>query len=505
MSTVKLPLFGAGVASLGHRQLNPSRLENMYEERQNGIVNARSQSILKRTWGTPLYVEVAADTEFRGMLAFNNILYCIFEDKLYSVSRSRIVTQLQTIDTSTGRVSLINDNGILGIFTTGTSYTYNIATDTLTAIVDGDFAGLNDVKYHNSRAVYAQAGTDTVWVSAAGNLASYDGAAFATAESDANYVQTVVPTQSTLYVIGVRNTESWITVDDSTFPYIPNRGATIPYGTEAPFTAKDVNGTVVFLGQDLVGQRQLIALNNYKATPLLDTAAVQEIQALETVDDAYAMYFQKGGQTFYAITFPTEEKSYLYNFTTGVLSHWSSLKFDYTTDQGNNIYRKGEHLFLDSVSFDNKIIVGDNRSTGQLLFLDDETFTDLNTSETNSILSTVVLPSLFLEDKWLNINTLIFDVERGLTGVSELAQEADDTLPEPILTIKMSKDGGYTFPYTRTVNLGFEGEYAKRIVLRRFGSFRTAVLKLEYSHPSQLAIYNIWAELDTEEDDNNNA
>lgn len=56
-------------------------------------------------------------------------------------------------------------------------------------------------------------------------------------------------------------------------------------------------------------------------------------------------------------------------------------------------------------------------------------------------------------------------------------------MSDHVVEVSYSKDGGYTWSDWRTADLGDDGQYAKRVVFRRFGSSRQFQYKWRISSP----------------------
>ncbi len=500
MSVTRISLIGAGVALTDGKQLSPSSLLNVYEEQLSGVTLGKTDSGLIKTFGTRFEVLVKEGGEFKGWKLVDDLIYVVFDDNLYSLNANNVVTLIDTIDSGNSFVTLEDNGAQLGIFSDAEGNYMPYSSGIVTNISDGDYTGLNYVKYDSrGRGIYVKPGTDEVYVSDILDFSSWDITMFASAESNTALSVCALPTIYGAYIFGVQNTEVWVPTTDLDYPYVPNSGAHIPYGLEAIQSALIINGFPVWLGKNSFGKRNIITVENGKAKLLLDATSAQEIQSLAVVSDAYAATFEINGHIFYAITFPTEEKSYLYDFSTKRLTRWASWIPYIDELTGNSTYRLGKHIFRDILSFNNKIYVADNRATGRILVMDKDIFTDFNTGVDNSIPIEIITPPIYYQDKRITFNQLLIDCEKGVSPYSDLELAQDATLPQPILRISMSKDGGRTFNYNREINLGTLGNYKKRLKLSRWGSASSAVFKFSFSHPSYFGLYNVWVDVDIED------
>lgn len=87
---------------------------------------------------------------------------------------------------------------------------------------------------------------------------------------------------------------------------------------------------------------------------------------------------------------------------------------------------------------------------------------------------------------------VIVDNLRNFT-LEEVAVECnagtwDDYKLSPELLLEVSKDGGNTFGNVRHASLGRTGEYSRRVRFRNLGMCRKCVLRITYSHPTELTL-----------------
>ena len=64
----------------------------------------------------------------------------------------------------------------------------------------------------------------------------------------------------------------------------------------------------------------------------------------------------------------------------------------------------------------------------------------------------------------------------------------DDYELKPMLLLEVSKDGGNTFGNVKSASLGRTGDYSHRVRFRNLGMCRKCVLRITYSHPTELTL-----------------
>lgn len=501
MTIVQLPLTGSGTQS-ENIQFNPSELINLYETTSYGVPGVRSQSALVRTPGTSLAVAVTG--EFRGWIVVNNVLYTVFANTLYSINSAYTKTTLGTIGTSTGRVSMAY-NGFHILIDDGTlGYYWDVAGATLNTIVDADYNPSGFVTYQAQSFVYSEPATNVVWVSDLNTAATWNALNFGSMESDPQTVVCCFAIPAHLFVFGQTNTEVWAQDGAQFFPYQPIQGVNIPYGCASRHSICYTNGTIIFLSKNHQGKAMLIGLgsgqtlSNYGGfVPqlMLDEASMYQFSQLTTLSDAKAATFQMNGHIFYAITFPTDNKSFLLDIATKKIIQWASWHNDGADASGNPVFSLGRHLFDDIIAFNSDIIVADYRG-GAILKLSSGTYQDYQVGTQNSIQASCTLPAISANDQRITINSLVFDCEKGTSIYSQQDIEDNPALNTATFSVSLSKDSGRTFSYTRDVLFGYSGDYSIRAKADKWGTFRYGALRIQTDHPSRIALFGVIADIE---------
>ena len=89
-----------------------------------------------------------------------------------------------------------------------------------------------------------------------------------------------------------------------------------------------------FLGDD----RRIYASNGSQADKISNNSITSQIEQFETIDDAVGFAFSFENQNFYAITFPTEQKTFCFNETIGSDLGWFELSSSAFFDRDSKYY-----------------------------------------------------------------------------------------------------------------------------------------------------------------------
>jgi len=476
--------------------LNPQRLVNLYPTNSFGQESAKTPKALYRTPGTKLFATLPNAGMVRNVLEYRNELYVVSDNILYVVGPSANATRLGTLNTYSGYVSMINNGTQLMLDDGLNGYTYTFSTYVFATIADADFDPSGYVTTQATRAIFIRPDTSEFAISALDDFTSYDVLDFATAESIPQRGVAPFATATDLYILGEKNTEVWSLTQDSLFPYVVRTGVNIPYGLAAKKSIVDIDGQLFFVGRNDQGSKLLIKLSGYTPELAIDEASQYQLSQLETVDDAEAYSFQMNGRIFYAITFPTENKSYLLDIQSKTLIEWSSWYLSGYASSGDPIYVQGRHVGNYYAFFDGKHIVGDYRGGGRLLELDHLTHADYECGVDDSIYFEWSTPVIHKDKYRVYFEALEIDMEVGTSSVSAASGDGTNL---PLLRIALSTNGGRSYGYERIVNFGYTGQYNKRVKLLKWGQFLDGNLKIYGNHPSFIAIYGLIAEVDTED------
>lgn len=499
VSTV-IPLIGSGVQSQGV-QLNPSQLINLYETNSLGVDTAKSKKAIVRTPGTSLKYLVPNLGRYRGHIVWNNILYVVYTTELYSITIGGVITLLNSgtpVTSGSGRVSIVC-NGLQILIEDGTTaWTYTISGGAFAEMTDADYTHTGYVTFQATRGIYAKTTDNTIWASAINDLTSWTATAFSSHESPPQPLVVAFATPIDLYTMGPVNTLVWANTNDVFFPWEPKQGVNIPYGCAARHSVVYTNGTIIWLSKNSQGKALLIGLSGYSPQILLDEAATYQLQQLTTISDAKGATFELNGHIFYALTFPTEEVSFLYDTQTKKFIKWMSWKTEGTDVNGNSIYTLNRHLFDDICEFNNETLIFDYRANGAILKLDTSTYTEYEAGASDSVYCECISPNITANGMRITVNSMELDHEKGMSIYSAEDIVQDPTLNIPLFSVSLSKDGGRTFNYSRDVNFGYSGDYTTRAKLNCWGDFRNGAVKISTDHPSFIGIYNIWADVEVE-------
>jgi hypothetical protein len=418
--------------------------------------------IIRGTPGLSLFVTLPT-SPIRGMLNVNNTLYVVAGNTLYSVSAGGGVTTLGVMTVITSETVGMAFNNTQIIIATGTNgYIYTIATTTLSLISSASYPQTADsVCFMNGFFVVPNPGTGQFFISNVYDGTTWQALQFATAETSPDNLLAVDGLHGTLILWGANHIEYWQDNGGFPFPFQQLVGTAQDWGLAAFNSRAHFNNTMAFLGLNQQGQVQVMMLNGYSPQRISDSNIENIINSFSIVSDAVALTYNVDGHPMYQLTFPSANRSFLYEGTTGM---WSEVQ--------TGVSLQNRHIGNLSVSFANEVYCSDS-STGNIYQFSTYVYTDNGTSIKREVES----KHIQMDGNKFSIDELWFDFELG-----QGLQSGQGSNPQIMLQI--SKDNGETFGNERWTSLGKVGQYGgPRVIYRRLGQSRDFVFKIRLTDP----------------------
>lgn len=365
-------------------------------------------------------------------------------------------TELVTFADDSVQVMIVGDD----------AYRYKIADDSLAKLLINDdtgFFGASSVTFLDSRFVWSVPNSGKIQWS---NLLSTTTTAlnYATAEAQSDNLVRVIASNGQLWLIGVKTTEIWNSTGSQDLPYQRTSGAYIPVGCAAKDSVSAFGSNLIWLSQTEHGNAQIVMTQGYQVSRISNHAIENELASYAQIDDAYAFSYQREGHSFYVISFPTAQKTWVYDAATQM---WHERSFYNTETFSHEHHRANSHCF-----FDGEHLVGD-RANGLVYRL----CPNCQTDNGSLIMRERVTPCLNPQGQ-----RLVFD------EVEIIAQVGQDDNATPMIMLDWSDDKGRTWSNDRQEDLGGIGEYKKRLIFRRLGQSFNRVFRVRMTDAARLIL-----------------
>ena len=463
------PLFGIGTFGKS-KNVSSQQRTNLYTEIDEDPETTTIH--LYPTPGTVLSLSLGSEPS-RGFRAIGNFRYIVNRNSLYKVANDNTFTNVGTLLTSTGRVSM-SDNGTQLIIVDGTAgapgggYIYNMNTLVFAQITDVDFPGGDTVDFLNGYFIVNKPNSGEFWISALYDGLVWDVLDFATAESNPDNLVAIQVNNGQLILYGDKTTEFWGDSGALDFPFARIGAAAVEWGLAARWSLVKFIDAVIFLGKNRLGAVQVFVMDQGVAvpvsTPNIDYLFSQYAKT-SSVADATGLSYMISGHPMYQINFPSINVSWCFD---GKSKEWHQLK----TGTGRHVAEiQYNHLDTSYVT---------SYLDGSLYRFDDTVYSD-----NGQLISREIVTRHQLTGNWSVLDELWLEMEAGV-GLT-IGQGSD-----PVIMMQYSKDGGHVWSQEIWVPFGKIGEYSRRAVWRKLGRARDWLFRFVITDPVKTVFVAAW-------------
>jgi hypothetical protein len=409
----------------------------------------------------------SSQNKWRGLYsATNGQLYGVCGNTVYAISSTYTLTIIGTISSYSGPVSMVdNTTDIIlvdGVY--GSGWTIHLADNSFAQITQAGFYGGNQVNYVDGYFVLNRIGTRQ-WYISMPNTTTFDPIDYASTTGYSDSLVGIGITRRYVYLFGKITTEIWFNQGNTTFPFGRLPGSFMQYGCAATNSIAQMDGELYWVAQSPQGQAFICKTANFAANIISTFAINNELQSYPTLADAIGYTYELNGHFFYVVTFPTANKTWVYDLSNQQWNEWNWID----NDGGFNRHRSNCFAFAYG-----KLIVGDWEN-GNLYAIDQDNYTD------NGQVITRVRTFYHMEDDGANrvrYRSFISEMESG-NGYNNQSVE---------VSLKFSDDRGKTYGNPVMQSLGKEGEYITSMQWNRLGMARDRVFELSWSSPVRTAL-----------------
>lgn len=460
------------------QDVNYQRCVNMFPMQVGP--DGRGKITLVPTAGLSLLVDLGPDP-IRCLGTVGDFVYAVSGDSVYKVdinidTNEAVPTLIGTLGTEEGTVNMAaNPTQIMWVDGSTKGYIYTPGTGVFQEITatDSDFTGGGDVVFIDSYFIVNDPGTGKFYNSAGNNGLSWNPLDVATAETSTDNIVGLGVVKGELWVIGSLSTEIWF--DNANSPGSPfslRTGLQIQIGCGAKDSIVSVNDLLIWLdNRGFIVQSAVspfIRSNNsgYDLTIISTEALTTEILSYAVRDDAIAMSYNDRGHIMYQITFPTEKKTWVYDYTTKV---WHERNY---FDTYNNELQ--HHLAQFYTQFASLQIMGGIRN-GKLYLSSNQMYTDEG-----------------IQIRRVRTTSVQYDPEQFRMGAVDRLEIRvgikEHHVLNPKIALRYSHDGGHTWSNEMIRDLGTTGEYAKSIIWNRLGYGREWVFEFSITENMEFSL-----------------
>lgn len=421
--------IAGGFDEYPERVTGSQRTINMYVENNVGT----QEFWLKSMAGFDEIVTAVSGTG-RKIYSETDVTYVVIKDKFYSLSGS-VLSTLGTLTTLVGDVSFSHNNADQIIMVDGAKgWIWDTVATTFTEITAAGFpTSPTFVLYLDGYFITNEEDSPKWHVSALNDGLTWDALNFASIQSKPDTLIGGATLHRRIYLFGRRSTEVWFNAGLAGFPFERDNNLLLEYGCAAPSSIASGYEMVVWLAEHENSTYTVRMTTGGNPQRISIESLEDAMDGYSVVDDAYGNIYQQEGHTFYELTFPTENITWVFDSNTGL---W----FERQMENGD---------MFKAISYGQK--------TNEIIMLahDDATVYSLNkrykTYGTENIRRERITKQFRDKTaKKIRINKFTASI---LPGVGNLSNEED-----PKLWMATSRDGGFVYGNLLQATLGKIGE-----------------------------------------------
>lgn len=443
---MKIPVFASGAYKALSSLADNEDTVNWYPE----VLESEGAVVKVALYPTPGVATFAESGDLvggRAAFAMNGRCFFVIGSKLVEVDEDGILTVRGEVGND-GQPAQMASNGIGGdqLIVTSASklFCLDLSTNTLTEeLSTGAFqCGMSYGFFENFNNVDSQFRISGEFDGTTWDALDFAGRSIA----PDRWVSMLVTSYGETWLMGEQSSEVWYNNGDADFPYAPDTSGLIPYGIAAAWSLCEAADKVVWLATTKDGDLQVVAAQGFTPKRISDIALEAELETYEVVSDAEGETYRQAGHTFYKLNFPTEGKTWVYDFQSQLWHRrgtWISDDNDFTEWRPTwHAYAFGKHLWCE-------------RTSGKILEVSPNYFVDSGNRPIRRVRRT---PTIRRENKKLTHNRLEVFAEVGIGNVTD-----------PKMMLRFSDDGGKTWGNELTQPLGNLGQYHVRLVWEKLG------------------------------------
>jgi hypothetical protein len=494
---MKSPILGSSYVARSTNAAD-NRMINLFPE----IIpeGGKEPAFLNRAPGLSLVTTVGTGP-IRGMLESGQWLYVVSGSELYKVSQTYAATLIGSIGPNSGPVSMAFNGTQLFVANNGPSFVYNSIDNTY--VQNSTFPRAQTVTFINGYFIFNEPNSQRYWVTESYDGTTLEGTSVANAEGSPDGIVSLIADHNELWIFGGNSVEVWYDagLPPPGVPFQRINGAFNEIGCVATYSVAKLDNSLFWLGADARGQGIVYRANGYTGARVSTHAVEYAIAQYGTISDAIAYTYQQEGHTFYVLTFPSANATWVYDAATQAWHERGSWANDQFIRHRSNC----------RAVFNSEVLVGDFEN-GNIYAFDLDVYSD-NGGIQKWIRSWRALPTGQNNLKRTAQHSMQLDCEVGFTlpPVSQplfLATQDDDILitesfdslidevgvsvnPQPEVLLRWSDDGGHTWSNYHSKNMGTTGQTGKRVIWRRLGmtlKLRDRVYEVSGTDPVKIAI-----------------
>lgn len=427
--------------------------------------------------------------------ASNGNQYCVIGSTVYSISAGWVLAPLGAITPGlTNPVSMI-DNGTSVVIVDGSVnfWTILLATNVFALGIDatGNFAGGTRTDVLDTFIVWNKPSTNKYGATFS-NVLTTNGLSFGAKATHPDPIVSLLVRRTEIVILGTQKGEIHYNVGGAIFPFARLPGSYIEYGLAAAYSLAASDISIFWLSKSLEGDGRsfIMRLKGYDVIAISNPAIADAMSKMSRTDDAVAYCYQQAGHSFYVISFPSGDQTWVFDDAIAdPMMAWHQRAW---TDSNGVLHRVRDNAFA-VINGVNAVIDWEN---GTIYEHDPFTYTDTVADTVYGLSCIRSFPHLTqaynekgeLEDtdgKSVLVKSFVAQMQCG-TG-------ARDVNGDPAkVALRWSPDYGVTWLQAQLQTAGAPGEYRTDPMWPSLGTEKHWVFELSHSINGPAALNGAW-------------
>ncbi|NMX39364.1 hypothetical protein HBO34_15930 [Pseudomonas veronii] len=402
----------------------------------------------------------------------DNRLFGCVNRQVVEILADWTIKEIGQIESDDSRVYML-DNGTDCVVVDGTStgYTFNLASLEAKKIVSDAFYGSDRIDLVDGFFIFNRPGTQQWYISNL-NEVTFDPLDFASKAGSPDKLVAAIATRRNVFLFGEQTVEVWTNTGGQAFTFSRLPGAFLQFGCASADSIIQADGSIYWLSKSPQGECMVLRTVNYDRERISTFAIENEFQTYSRIDDAFGYVHQMSGHYWYVLTFPTANKTWVYD---SAASEWHERT--YLLEDGT----ESRHRANCYAYWNGQHVIGDYQN-GNLYELSLEVFND----DGNEIRRVRSFPHLAADGY-----RVAYREFKAAMQVGDGAYGA-----EPEIRLRWSDTKGASWSTHLQSTLGARGDYLKDCRFQRLGMGRNRVFELSWSADCMTALSGAYLTFD---------
>ena len=309
---METPFLGGSYVSLSSNLAN-DRCMNLYPE----VVETKEGKRVGGFYSTPglrQWLTLGPGT-VRGLHAAwaQNKLVTVVGNTVYTIDQFGHQATLGALNTSQGPVGILSNGAQVFVADGLNGWVWSNQTWSKTSL-----AKPVAVAFQDGFGLVNSAGTNQFYQSAVGDLSSWPGLNFSSADAEPSAIVGMIDLFRQVWLFKQKSVEVWNNAGLNGFAFQRMQGAFLETGCAAAYSIAKTENRIFWLGQGERGQGVVYGTHGYQAQRVSTHAIEYAIASYTTISDAQAFCYQQAGHWFYVLNFPTAQATWVFDESTGL-------------------------------------------------------------------------------------------------------------------------------------------------------------------------------------------